>query len=186
MEKGAVHLNLEDEAAVRGAFEAISHSLEADDSLGAAEGVLVQPMSGTDVEVRISMTEDPLFGPLICFGLGGIHVEVAADVGVRVTPLTDRAAAAMVREIRGYPLLEGYRGHSPADVGAIEDALLRVSRLVEEVPEIAELELSPIFVGPPGGSCRFADARIRVEPPRKGQAARYTTPVSAGQPAGIG
>jgi acetate---CoA ligase (ADP-forming) len=175
MEKGAVHLNLEDEAAVLGAFEAISRSRAADASLGEAEGVLVQPMSGSDVEVRIGMTEDPLFGPLISFGLGGIHVEVAADVGVRVTPLTDRAAAAMVREIRGYPLLEGYRGHPPADIGAIEDVLLRVSRLVEEVPDIAELELSPIFVGPPGGSCRLADARIRVAPPRKEQAARYTT-----------
>jgi acyl-CoA synthetase (NDP forming) len=132
------------------------------------------------------MTEDPLFGPLICFGLGGIHLEVAADVGVRVTPLTDRAAAAMVREIRGYPLLEGYRGHPPADIGAIEDVLLRVSRLVEEVPDIAELELNPIFVAPPGGSCRFADARIRVAPPRKGQAARYTTAAAAPARGGIG
>jgi acyl-CoA synthetase (NDP forming) len=182
MEKGAVHLNLEDEAAVRGAFEAISRSRAADASLGEAEGVLVQPMSGSDVEVRIGMTEDPLFGPLISFGLGGIHVEVAADMGVRVTPLTDRAAAAMVREIRGYPLLEGYRGHPPADIGAIEDVLLRVSRLVEEVPDIAELELSPIFVGPPGGFCRLADARIRVAPPRKGQAARYTTPTATEVP----
>jgi acyl-CoA synthetase (NDP forming) len=102
-------------------------------------------------------------------------VEVIADVGVRVTPLTDRAVVAMVREIRGYPLLEGYRGHHPADIEAIHDVLLRVSRLVEEVPDIAELELSPVFVGLPGEGCRIFDSRIRVTPPQKGRAARYTT-----------
>ena len=173
-EKGGVHLNLDDEAAVRDAFEAIRRSFEADGSLEAKEGVLVAPMVGGDVEVRVSMFEDPSFGPLIAFGLGGIHVEVIADVAVRVTPLTDRAAAAMVREIRGYPLLEGYRGYPPADIEAIHDVLLRVSRLVEEVPDIAELELSPIFVGPPGEGCRIADARLRVALPRKGRVAGHT------------
>jgi acyl-CoA synthetase (NDP forming)/GNAT superfamily N-acetyltransferase len=175
MEKGWVYLGVADEAAVESAFEAIRRSAEADDSLGAMEGVLVQPMVGSNVEVVVSMLEDPSFGPLIAFGLGGIHVEMITDVSVRVTPLTDRAAAAMVREIRGYPLLEGYRGHPPADIKAIHDVLLRVSRLVEEVPGIAELMLSPIFVGPPGEGCRIGDSRIRVALPRKGQAARYTT-----------
>lgn len=175
MEKGAVHLNVGDEAAVRNAFEAIRRCLEADDGLEATEGVLVQPMAGSEVEVMVRMVEDPSFGPLIAFGLGGIYVEVIADVGVRVTPLTDRAAAVMVREIRGYPLLEGYRGHPPADIEAIHDVLLRVSRLVEEVPEIAELEASPIFVKPPGEGCRIGDSRIRVALPQKGRAARYAT-----------
>jgi acetate---CoA ligase (ADP-forming) len=128
--------------------------------------------AGSGVEVRVSMAEDPSFGPLIAFSLGGIHVEVSADVSVRVTPLTDRAAAAMVREIRGYSLLEGYRGHPPADIEAIHNVLLRVSRLVEEVPDIAELEASPIFVGPPGEGCRIGDARIRVAHPRKGRPVR--------------
>ncbi len=178
-EKGAVHLNVGDEAAVRKAFEAIRRSLETNGSPEAMEGVLVQPMVGGDVEVMVSMFEDALFGPLIVFGLGGIHVEVIADVGVRVTPLTDRAAVAMVRGIRGYPLLEGYRGHHPADIEAIHDVLLRVSRLVEEVPDITELELSPVFVGLPGEGCRIFDARIRVAPPQKGQAARYTTAAPA-------
>jgi acyl-CoA synthetase (NDP forming) len=173
-EKGAVHLNVADEAGVRNAFEAIRRCLEADDSLEATERVLVQPMFASQAEVIVKMLEDPSFGPLITFGLGGIHVEVIADVSVRVTPLTDRAAATMVREIRGYPLLEGYRGHAPADIDAIHDVLLRVSRLVEEVPDIAELEASPIFVGPPGEGCRIADSRIRVALPQKEQAARYT------------
>jgi acyl-CoA synthetase (NDP forming) len=136
-------------------------------------------MAGKGVEVKVSMLEHPSFGPLIVFGLGGIHVEVTADVSVRVTPLTDRAAAAMVREIRGHPLLEGYRGHPPADIDAICDVLLRVSRLVEEVPDIAQLEASPIFVGHPGEGCRIEAARIRVALAQKGQAARYTTASSS-------
>ena len=136
------------------------------------------PAAG-NVEVKVSMHEDPSFGPLIAFGLGGVGIEVIGDVSVRVTPLTDRAAAAMVREIRGYRLLQGDRGHPPADVDAIGDVLLRVSRLVEEVPDIAEIEVSPIVVGPPGKGCRIDDARIRVAPARKGQAARYTTASSS-------
>ncbi|MGE5346384.1 MAG: acetate--CoA ligase family protein, partial [Acidithiobacillales bacterium] len=174
-EKGAIHLNVGDEIAVRLAFGEIRRSLEADQGVEAMEGVLVQPMAGTDVEVMVRMVEDPHFGPLVAFGLGGIHVEVIADVGVRVTPLTDRAAQAMVRDIRGYSLLEGYREHPPADVPAIHDVLLRVSRLVEEVPEVAEIELGPIFVGPPGGGCYIFDSRIDVAPPRDGRAVRYVT-----------
>ena len=174
-EKGAVHLNVTDEVAVRRAFDVIRGSLEAEGSTVAKDGVLVQPMVKGDVEVTVGMFEDPSFGPLIAFGLGGIHVETIADPAVRVTPLTDRAAAAMVRETRGYPLLAGYRGYPPADIDAIHDVLLRVSRLVEEVPDIAELELSPIFVGPPGEGCRILDSRIRVALPQKGRAARYTT-----------
>jgi acyl-CoA synthetase (NDP forming) len=178
-EKGTVHLDVGDEASVRRAFEVIRRSLEADGSLVAEDGVLVQPMVKSDVEVTVGMYEDPSFGPLIAFGLGGIHVEVIADPGVRVTPLTDRAAATMVRETRGYPLLAGYRGYPAADIEAIHDILLRVSRLVEEVPDLAELELSPVFVGPPGKGCRILDSRIRVALPREGGAARYTTTAPA-------
>jgi acyl-CoA synthetase (NDP forming) len=112
----------------------------------------------------IGMTQDPLFGPLLAFGLGGIHVEILGDVRFRITPLTDHDAAAMIREIKGYRLLEGYRGHPPADIEAIEEVLLRVSRLVEEVDEITELDLNPVFALPPGQGCRIVDARIRVGP----------------------
>jgi len=90
-------------------------------------------------------------------------VEILGDVQFRITPLTDRDAAEMVREIKGYRLLQGYRGHPAADVGAIEEVLLRLSRLVEEIPEISELDLNPIFALPPGQGCRIVDARIRVE-----------------------
>jgi acetyl coenzyme A synthetase (ADP forming)-like protein len=151
---GAVQLDLQDEAAVRRAFEEIKQ-LD-------MEGVLIQKMLPRGVELMIGVTEDPLFGPLIAFGLGGIHVEILADVRFRVTPLTDRDAHEMVREIRGYRLLQGYRGHPPADIDAIEEVLLRLSRMVEDIPQIRELDLNPIFALPPGQGCLVVDARIRV------------------------
>jgi acyl-CoA synthetase (NDP forming)/RimJ/RimL family protein N-acetyltransferase len=126
-------------------------------------------------EVKVCMLEDPSFGPLIAFGLSGNDIEVIAGLSVRVTPLTDRAAAAMVRQNRGHALLEGYRGRAPADIGAIQELLLRVSRLVEEVPDVAELELNPVVVGSPGEGCRIVEARIRAALPVEGHAARYTT-----------
>jgi acetyl coenzyme A synthetase (ADP forming)-like protein len=163
-EMGSVRLHLDDELAVRRAFEEIRGRLESERRLAAMEGVLVQPMVAGGTEVMVGVTQDSLFGPLIAVGLGGIHVEVLGDVCFRVTPLTDRDAAEMVRSIRGYRLFEGYRGHPPADVRAIEDVLLRVSRLVEAVPAVRELDLNPVFALPPGQGCRIVDARVRVEP----------------------
>jgi acetyl coenzyme A synthetase (ADP forming)-like protein len=161
-EIGAVRLNLSDEQAVRNAFEAIRSGLERDHKLDAMEGVLVQPMLSGGVEVMVGMTRDPLFGPLLAFGLGGIHVEILGDVQFRITPLTDRDATAMINEIKGNRLLQGYRGQPPADIKAIEDVLLRISHLVEEIPEISELDLNPIFALPSGQGCKIVDARIRV------------------------
>ncbi len=157
-----VHLNLKDEQAVREAFESIRTKLVECSQLDAMEGVLVQPMVTGGVEVMIGVTDDALFGPLIAFGLGGIHVEILGDVQFRITPLTNFDAADMIRKIKGYRLLTGYRGHPSADLEALEETLLRVSRLVEEVPEISELDLNPIFALPPGHGCRIVDARIRI------------------------
>jgi acetyl coenzyme A synthetase (ADP forming)-like protein len=165
-EIGGVRLNLPDENSVCGAFEEIRSRLAREGKLDAMDGVTVQPMIRDGVEVMVGVAADPLFGPLIAFGLGGIHVEILGDVRFRITPLTDRDAAEMVREIRGYRLLEGYRGHPPADVDAIQNVLLRVSRLVEEVPEIGELDLNPLFALAPGKGCAIADARIRVVAPK--------------------
>jgi len=161
-EFGGVQLNLQDEIAVRAAFATIHERLADANRLDAFDGVLVQPMIGGGVELMVGITQDLSFGPLIAFGLGGIHVEILQDVCFRVTPITDRDAKEMIRSIRGYRLLEGYRGHRPADIPAIEDLLLRVARLVEEVPEIVELDLNPVIALPPGQGCRIVDARIRV------------------------
>jgi acetate---CoA ligase (ADP-forming) len=161
-EISGVHLNLSTEAEVRRAFIEIRQRLASVGKFAEMEGVLVQPMVSGGVELMIGVTQDPLFGPLIGFGLGGIHVEILKDICFRVTPITDRDAADMVRSIKGYRLLQGYRGHSAADVPAIENLLLRVARLVEEVPQIAELDLNPVMALQPGHGCQIVDARIRV------------------------
>jgi len=161
-EIGGVRLSIKDSPEVRQAFREIRDRLAQDHNLDAMDGVLIQRMITGGVEVMVGVTHDPLFGPLIAFGLGGIHVEILGDVRFRVAPLTDRDAADMVREIKGYRLLEGYRGHAAADVVAIEELLLRVSRLVEDIPEITEVDLNPIFALPPGQGCQIVDARIRV------------------------
>lgn len=167
-EYGGVRLNLIGETAVRDAFDAIQHRMSREGLSDAVQGVLVQPMlSGS--EVMVGVIQDRLFGPLVGFGLGGIHVEVLGDVVFRVTPVTDRDAHEMVRQIRGFRLLEGYRGHPPADLEALEDVLLRISRLAEGVPEIAELDLNPLFALEPGKGCGIVDARIRVSAPASGR-----------------
>ncbi len=153
-EAGGVRLNIPDELTVRRVFAEIRQD--------GMEGILVQQMIQDGMELMIGVAPDPLFGPLIAFGLGGIHVEILGDVCFRVTPLSDQDVHEMIREIRGYRLLEGYRGHAPADIEAIEEVLLRISRLVEEIPEIQELDLNPVFGLPPGKGCVVADARIRV------------------------
>jgi acyl-CoA synthetase (NDP forming) len=114
------------------------------------------------VETMIGVAADRLFGPLIAFGLGGIQVELLGDVRFRIAPLTDRDADELLHEIRGFPLLQGYRGQPAADVDALRDVLLRVSRLADELPEILELDLNPVIVLPAGHGCRIVDARIKV------------------------
>jgi acyl-CoA synthetase (NDP forming) len=161
-ELGAVRLDLADEKAVMHGFREIEKRLAQAGRRAEMEGVLVQPMISGGVELMIGVTQDPVFGPLIGFGLGGIHVEILKDVCFRVTPITDRDAAEMVRAIKGYRLLEGYRGHPAADIPAIENLLLRIARLVEEIPQIAELDLNPVIALPPGRGCQIVDARIRI------------------------
>jgi len=160
---GAVRLNLTSDHTVRRAFTDIitkGRKLAGD---GEVDGVLIQAMISGGVETMIGVADDPLFGPIVAFGLGGIHVEVLHDVRFRIAPLTDRDADELLHEIHGLPLLQGYRGHPPADLDALRDLLLRVSRLASEVPEIAELDLNPVMALAPGHGCRVVDARIKVK-----------------------
>jgi acetate---CoA ligase (ADP-forming) len=159
---GGVRLGIADAAGVRRAFDEMHARLARARRADAMDGVLVQPMMTGGVEVMAGVTQDPLFGPLVGFGLGGVHVEVLADVGFRIAPLSDADADDLVRGIRGVRLLEGYRGHPPADLASVQEVVLRLSRLAEEVPEIGEIDLNPIFAFPSGEGCRVADARVRV------------------------
>jgi acetyl coenzyme A synthetase (ADP forming)-like protein len=161
-EIGAVRLNLGNEAAVRRAFHDIVTRARQFVALDTIDGILIQPMVVGGVETMLGLADDPLFGPLIGFGLGGIHVEVLGDVRFRVAPLTDRDADELLHEIKGFPLLQGYRGHPAADVDALRDILLRLSLLADAVPEIVELDLNPVIALPPSHGCRIVDARIRV------------------------
>jgi len=114
------------------------------------------------VETMIGVSFDPVFGPLVAFGLGGIHVEILGDVRFRIAPLTDRDADDLLHDIKGVRLLQGYRGHPPADMDALRELLLRVSRLAVDVPEIVELDLNPVIAMAPGHGCRIVDVRIKV------------------------
>jgi acyl-CoA synthetase (NDP forming) len=160
---GGVQLNLKDRAAVIAAFERIQSELVSRQKLDAMDGVVVQQMISGGLELMAGATLDASFGPLIAFGLGGVYVEILGDVRFRIAPLTDLDARAMVRDIRGFRLLEGYRGHPAADIRAVEDVLLRLSRIVEDLPEITELDLNPFVALPPGQGCCVLDARIHVQ-----------------------
>jgi acyl-CoA synthetase (NDP forming) len=159
---GVVQLNLQKASSVRRAFAEImarARTLVPDSQI---DGVLIQSMITGGVETMIGVTDDPLFGPLVAFGLGGIHVEVLGDVQFRIAPLTDRDADELLHGIRGLPLLQGYRGHPAADLDALRELLLRVSHLAVEVPEIVELDLNPVMALSPGKGCRVVDARVKV------------------------
>lgn len=126
----------------------------------AAYGIRFAPGAAGGIEAIVGVTQDPSFGPLIMFGLGGTFVELLRDVAFRIHPLTDVDAREMVRSIRAYPLLEGWRGSPPGDVAAVEELLLRVSRMIEDLPEIAEMDLNPLRVLSPAQGCTVADARV--------------------------
>jgi acyl-CoA synthetase (NDP forming) len=112
--------------------------------------------------VIVGVADDRTFGPLVVFGLGGVATEVLADHAARLAPLTDTDADKLIHSIRSAPLLLGYRGAPAADIGALRDVLLRVSRLADDLPEVTDLDLNPAIARPAGV---FAvDARIKVTP----------------------
>jgi acyl-CoA synthetase (NDP forming) len=123
---------------------------------------VVQRMAPGGIELIVGTVGDPDFGPIVACGAGGHAVELLGDVAVRLAPLGRRAARTMLRSLRTFPLLEGYRGAPSADCAAIEDVLLRVSALAAAHPEIAELDCNPLQAGPRGAV--VLDARIRVAP----------------------
>ena len=159
---GGVRLDLRNAREVHEAFEAIEKKLGEIGKRSEMSGVTVQPMVRDGLETIVGMTRDPSFGPLMLFGLGGVQVELLKDVYFRVHPLTDIDAEQMVHGIRGAKLLDGYRGAPPGDVPKLEEAILRVSQLVGEFPEVAEMDLNPLKVLPPGRGCVALDARVLV------------------------
>jgi acyl-CoA synthetase (NDP forming) len=157
-EARGVRLNLETSAHVEQAASQMTADYAA--AGHAIEGFVVQPMAPPGVEMLVGVVHDRLFGPVVACAIGGTQVELLKDVSVRITPLTDVDAAQMVRALATFPLLDGYRGAARLDVAALEDVLLRVSALVEALPQIAEMDLNPVIVLPRGAV--IVDARIRI------------------------
>ena len=155
---GGVKIGLASEEEVAAAYDEILASISAAFPTARIDGVSVQAMARPGVEVILGVSRDPQFGPVLMFGLGGILVEVLKDVAFRVAPLTQRDASQMIREIKGYPILEGHRGQEPTDVAALEQSLLTLSQFVDARPEIVELDLNPIIAHPQG--LTVVDARI--------------------------
>ncbi|MFW6125590.1 MAG: acetate--CoA ligase family protein [Chloroflexota bacterium] len=158
---GGVKLGLKSEKAVDKAFDDIMSAVKKKEPDARILGVAVQKMAKPGVEVIMGMTKDPQFGPVLMFGLGGILVEVLKDVSFRIVPLTKRDAHEMVREIKGYPILEGYRGQEAANTDVLEDYLLKISDFVDDKAEINELDLNPIFAYKNGAVA--VDARVILE-----------------------
>jgi acyl-CoA synthetase (NDP forming) len=158
---GGVALGLASGDEVAAAFDRVVASAKQHVPDATIEGVAVQRMEKQGTEVIVGVTKDPQFGPVMMFGLGGVLVEVLKDVAFRVIPIEQRDAKQMIEEIKGYPLLEGYRGSDPADVSKLHDLLLKLSSFIEKHPEIAELDLNPVFAYKDG--CIAVDARIVLD-----------------------
>ena len=160
---GGVRMGLRDAAEVAAAYDEILANTRKAQPTANIDGVSVQQQARPGTEVVLGMSKDAQFGPVLMFGLGGILVEILKDVSFRIVPLTKRDAAQMVREIKAFPVLEGYRGMEPANIPALEDALLKLSEFAENNPEVRELDLNPVFAYKDGAVA--VDARIVLEEP---------------------
>lgn len=156
---GGVRLGLDSPEAIRAAAAEIEASVSATGRQ--LDGLIVQPMAPSGPELIVGVVHDQSFGPVLACGAGGTTAELIKDVAVGITPLTEVDADQMLHSLRTFPLLDGYRGAPRADVGAIEDVLLRVSAMVEAHREIVELDCNPLIAQPDGAL--IVDARVRVE-----------------------
>jgi acyl-CoA synthetase (NDP forming) len=152
---GGVRLNLPDAASVASAYAEIVAGV-------GDPRVLVQPQVRGQTELVAGIVHDPLFGSLVMLGLGGVHTDLFADQALRLLPVTDVDASTMWRSLKAAPLLTGYRGALAVDTAAVEDLVLRLGRLAEELPEVAELDLNPILAGPDGVVA--VDVKLRLAP----------------------
>jgi acetyltransferase len=158
---GGVWLHLGDEHGVRSAFRDLAARFPDVSKPGGTATITVQPML-SGVEVIVGMNRDVSFGPLIAFGRGGIETELLRDVAFRIAPLTDSDVTGLLREVRSFPLLQGYRGRAAADIDALKQLVLRISLLAHAIPEVHELDLNPVMALPAGQGCGIVDARVRV------------------------
>ncbi|MGB2815349.1 MAG: acetate--CoA ligase family protein, partial [Dehalococcoidales bacterium] len=160
---GGVVLDINSKDEVKEAFNAIKAKLAAMGRESEMEGVTIQRMVSGGVEIIAGVTQDPMFGPLIMFGLGGVQAELLKDIVLRLHPLTEMDASEMVSSIKMARLFEGFRGAPPSDIKAVQGLLLRLSAMVEDIPQIAELDFNPVKVMALGEGYRVVDARISLK-----------------------
>ncbi|MFX0003988.1 MAG: acetate--CoA ligase family protein [Candidatus Hodarchaeota archaeon] len=151
---GAVKLNLKSKDDLEKAFDKLMEIPSQKEKKISVQKMADEPIT----ELIIGMTTDPQFGPALMFGIGGILVELLEDVSFRIAPITEYDAKEMIHEIKGFPILDGYRGKPKADISAIVETLLKISDLVVKYEEIKEMDLNPVFIYEKGLIC--VDARI--------------------------
>ena len=159
---GGVVVNIKDEAQLRNEYKALLQRLEAKGLLDGLEGVIIQEMVKGSREMVCGIATDPQYGPMMMFGLGGVFVEVMKDVTFRIAPLTDNDAMDMIKSVKAYKLLEGARGTTPAQIGQIQETLLRLSQLVNDFKFIDELDINPLLISEKTGEGIAVDGRIKV------------------------
>ena len=152
---------IRDSSQVEKAYSAMMASVKQMYPKAKIDGVSVQRMARPGVEVIVGMSKDPQFGPVLMFGLGGVLVELLKDVAFRIVPVSRFDASEMIREIKGFPMLQGFRGSEPADLEKLEKLIVSVSDFVEAHPEVKELDLNPVFAYKDGVTA--VDARVVVE-----------------------
>jgi acyl-CoA synthetase (NDP forming) len=160
-DSGGVKLSLNNVAEVKKAYDGILKKVKKQYPGAVIHGVSVQKMVRPGTEVVVGTSKDPQFGPVIMFGLGGIFVELLKDVSFRVIPVEQKDAQEMIEEIKGFPLLQGYRGKEPADIASLVSIILKLSKFIEANPQIKELEMNPIFAY--RNRAVAVDARILLE-----------------------
>ncbi|MDX9864449.1 MAG: acetate--CoA ligase family protein, partial [Anaerolineaceae bacterium] len=157
---GGIILNLDTPQSVSAAYEQMMTTIQSKLPQANLKGVLIEEMAPPGSEVIIGMRRDPSFGPLVMFGMGGIYVELFKDVAFRVAPFDRKQAEQMITETKAGTLLAGYRGQPKADLDAIVDVILKLSQLALDFPQIEEVEINPLSVGPAGQGAIALDGRI--------------------------
>jgi acetyltransferase len=162
---GGVRLKIKTKDEARTAFEEIIENVKKLKPSVKIDGVIIERMAKRGVEVILGAVREPKFGPICMFGLGGTFVEAMKDVTFRLAPMWEISAEIMIQTIKAYSILKGVRGSPPCDIDAIKDCILRLSQMVTEHPEIAELDINPLIVYPQGEGCVVADSRILLKNP---------------------
>ncbi len=159
---GGVQLNLRNPEALAEAFEEMMTRIGKAYPDAKLDGVLVQPMVSGGRELILGGRQDPQFGPVVMVGMGGIFVEILDEVSVRVAPIAQWEALEMIEELRGAQILKGARGDQASDIEAVTEALLRLAQLLQDFPEIKEVDINPLRVFYAGEGCRALDARMML------------------------